>query len=333
MSSLKRQKVQLLRVRYAKAYLRALNERGFDGKELWLRSGQKISTLDDPESWMPIEELYRFLHVAQDATGYITLGLDAGIAKRQQHSEFSQLVLYAPTLYQSLSLICSNSQQEDTSARFRLLRDGSGYWMDFGSIDAPRAGVLQIESFRYTAILEIIRFAAGSDWLPTRLDLQSDAHPQLRESPYLSGVDVRFGERGLRILIPPLLLSQPIFDVPEVPLQRSRFAEQPLDFFDTLLEVVRYQVLAHRCQVEHTASVLGVSTRTLQRRLREHEVTYSKLLDRVRVETAQEWLKNPDRTIREIAEALDYRHSTHFSRAFRRVCGLSPREYRKYARS
>ena len=277
-----------------------------------------------------MEELCRFLHVAEESTGYIALGLDAGIAPRRQHSEFSQLVLYAPTLYQSLTRVCENSFREDTSARFRLLRDGNGCWMDCGHIDAPGAGVRQIETYRYTAILEIIRFAAGADWLPAGLDFQGRTHPLLLESPYLAEVDVRFETPGLKIFIPPLLLSRPMFDVPEVPIQRSRFAEQPLEFFDTLLEVVRYQVLAHRTGIRHTASVLGMSPRTLQRRLADHGMSFTRLLERVRVETAREWLQDGDRSISEIADALDYRHGTHFARAFRRVCGISPREFRQH---
>ena len=325
--------IPVLKVRYAKAFLRALDERGFDGQGLWLSAGWNAHILDDAEAWMPVKELCRFLQLAEETTNYVMLGLDAGIAPRRRHSEFSQLVLYAPTLYQSLNRLCSNSFREDTSARFRLRRDDACYWMDCGSIDAQGAGIRQIETYRYTAILEVIRFAAGADWLPARLDFQGEARPQLLESPYLAGVEVRFGTPGLKIYIPPLLLSRPMFDVPDVPLQRTRFAEQPLEFFDTLLEVVRYHVLAHQSEIGRVASGLGMSQRTLQRRLADHGMSFTRLLERVRGETAQEWLNSTDRSIADIADALDYRHGTHFSRAFRRVCGISPREYRKHIRA
>jgi len=57
-------------------------------------------------------------------------------------------------------------------------------------------------------------------------------------------------------------------------------------------------------------------------------VSYSDLLEQTRVETANLRLDTSDVPLLDIATELGYRHSTHFSRAFRRVCGISPSEYR-----
>jgi AraC-like DNA-binding protein len=79
---------------------------------------------------------------------------------------------------------------------------------------------------------------------------------------------------------------------------------------------------------ETLAKVLGMSARSLQRRLRERELSYQQLLTEVRKGAAQRLLAQPARNIAEVASALGYDLSA-FNRAFRSWTGMSPSEYRK----
>jgi AraC-like DNA-binding protein len=80
--------------------------------------------------------------------------------------------------------------------------------------------------------------------------------------------------------------------------------------------------------VEQAAEIMGTSARTLQRALSGAGVTYSKLVEYARFEAAAEMLTNPNLKIIDIANNVGYRDPSHFSRAFRRISGLSPREFR-----
>ena len=51
------------------------------------------------------------------------------------------------------------------------------------------------------------------------------------------------------------------------------------------------------------------------------------LLDAVRYETAIELMQNPDNTVTDIAALPGDTDPSHFARAFRRLAGVSPREY------
>ena len=327
--SLKKPGIQLLRVRYLKAFCRALDEGGFDCESLLEQSGLDPELLEKPEAWMPVSQLCGFLERVVNETGYVTLGLDAGIAPRQQHSEFSKLVLYSPTLYQSLQAVCANAANEDTSAKFRVVRNGAYAWLHCGSIDSSPQAIRQIETYRYAALLEIIRLAAGRDYVPSLFYLQSLDHEALRASPLLRGVDVRFHQPGLAIAFEPKLLSRPVVNVPNVPMTRSEFSDAPVEFGQALLEVTRTQLLSGHTEIEHTAAALGFSVRTLQRRLFEQDLSYAKLLQHVRIDMAKTMLEERDTPIAEISSSLGYQHSTHFARAFRQICGLTPREYRR----
>ena len=112
-------------------------------------------------------------------------------------------------------------------------------------------------------------------------------------------------------------------------MTRPEYSNAPVEFGRALLEVTRTQMLSGHQEIEHAAAALGLSVRTLQRRLYEQDLSYAKLLQHVRVESAKTMLEERNAPIAEISSSLGYRHSTHFARAFRQNCGLTPREYRR----
>lgn len=96
----------------------------------------------------------------------------------------------------------------------------------------------------------------------------------------------------------------------------------------SLRDVVRELLPAGYPTVEQSAGRVGIAVRTLQRRLRQDGLTYSELVERVRHEEACRLLQGGSRSIAEIAVRLGYSDPSHFSRAFRRWQGISPRDYR-----
>ncbi|MET0594144.1 MAG: AraC family transcriptional regulator [Polyangiaceae bacterium] len=85
--------------------------------------------------------------------------------------------------------------------------------------------------------------------------------------------------------------------------------------------------------VGDVARVLGVSTRTLQRRLGEEKQSFRDLRDEVRFQRAKEALKLGDANIDEIAVSLGYRDRSNFVRAFTRWSGKSPSRFRAAKRA
>jgi AraC-like DNA-binding protein len=324
-----RQGIQLVRARYVARIGDTLLKRAIDPLPFMKRAGLTPDLVDTPEAWVPLNQFLEFVDNAASDTGYSTLGLDAGIAPRKRHSKFSKMVLYTPTLFQALNTICKNSAYEDTSARFRVVRGTKLGWLECGSVSGTAEGVRQMEYYRYAALLEIIRSAAGPHWLPPELLLASSEGPDSGSHPLLNGTDIRFGQSGLKIAMEIRLFSLPMINVPEVPTTAPAFSESPVEFGQSIVEVVRTQLLVGNPSVGETAKSLRMSARTLQRRLFEQDMSYAALLNYVRTEMAKKWLEETDDAISEIASKLAYRHSTHFSRAFTQTCGLTPREYRR----
>lgn len=76
--------------------------------------------------------------------------------------------------------------------------------------------------------------------------------------------------------------------------------------------------------LDDVAANFNVSTRSLQRKLKEENVTFQELADAVRKALAVEYVKKGDHPIKEISHMLGYNELSAFSRAFKRWTGKTP---------
>ena len=77
------------------------------------------------------------------------------------------------------------------------------------------------------------------------------------------------------------------------------------------------------------ARAVGLSARTLHRRLAEAGTSFEKLLDETRRELAAEYVRRTDYSVGEVAYLLGFAETSSFNRAFRRWNGKSPSEFRR----
>jgi AraC-like DNA-binding protein len=73
---------------------------------------------------------------------------------------------------------------------------------------------------------------------------------------------------------------------------------------------------------------LGMSHRTLARRLSSEGLTFSGILDELKVDLARGYLKHRDLSVSQIAWLLGYREVSAFTHAFKRWTGSTPRQSR-----
>jgi AraC-like DNA-binding protein len=84
-------------------------------------------------------------------------------------------------------------------------------------------------------------------------------------------------------------------------------------------------------QAGDLARTVGLSERTLYRRLAEKGLTYRDLLRQAQTKLAQELLTESDCSIAEIAFRTGFAEQSTFSRAFKRWVGQAPAQYRQQA--
>jgi AraC-like DNA-binding protein len=325
--------IPLVRARYIKSFARALSQRGVAIAGPLANAGLDERVLQFPENYVAMSQLHTFVTSAVAVSGYYHLGLDAGISPRVSHSDFSRELALAPKLYDTLMALIGDSKTEDTTATFRVV-SGQGFtWLTCGRVRGDAEAARQVELYRYAGLLEVIRYASGPDWLPPALQLQSQDDGRLRDVPLIREVDVTYGSSRLAIAMEPEWLGKPLRSDDPL-LDRSapvRAPTGPVSLDDEVREIVRTQVRIGKFTLGDLTKALTMSPRSLQRCLGEVGTTFSGLLEEVRIEYAQSMLANLDAPVSAVSDSLGYRHGTHFSRAFKRVTGVTPREYRRNA--
>ena len=81
--------------------------------------------------------------------------------------------------------------------------------------------------------------------------------------------------------------------------------------------------------LENAASELGMSSRTMRRKLAEDGTSYQKELDAVRHKLAREYFLRGGNSVTEVSLLLGYADSSAFAKAFRRWTGLSPKAFQE----
>jgi len=150
--------------------------------------------------------------------------------------------------------------------------------------------------------------------------------------------DIRFfvGQRHSSILADSEILARPCDPVGA--LRPVRMSEDVLDedagdwsFAAVLRLTVRPYLAEGYPDLARIANMIGTSRRTLQRRLELGGSTYSDVIQQARFDLARELLTDLSARIIDVAMAAGYENPQHFSRAFRRVAGVSPITYRRAA--
>ncbi len=138
-----------------------------------------------------------------------------------------------------------------------------------------------------------------------------------------------------------LLVSEASLDVPNTLGDETiaRFFDQHLEAQlaqnaapETLDKRVRLAITKMLSEGVPTLSAvaesLGMSARTLQRRLSEQEKSFQNLVDQARRELSQQLLNETDYSLAEIAFLTGFAEQSGFTRAFKRWSGQTPRSYR-----
>jgi AraC-like DNA-binding protein len=85
----------------------------------------------------------------------------------------------------------------------------------------------------------------------------------------------------------------------------------------------------HRMDMQSVARRLQLSVRSLRRHLAAEGVHYDAILREALATIATELLRNDERTIQDVSDAMGFADKSTFHRAFKRWTGATPNEYRR----
>ncbi len=145
-------------------------------------------------------------------------------------------------------------------------------------------------------------------------------------------LSIRFAARDLRAEVPGA--DRHLLPIAERQLQDALGPAAGSDSWLRELEIlVASRVCDGHPSIRSVAPQLGLSVRTLQRRLEEHSILYRDLVARVRFQLARRYLEETSTELEEIAFLLGYSELSAFDHAFRRWTGQTPRGFRRKVRA
>ncbi len=177
----------------------------------------------------------------------------------------------------------------------------------------------------------------GYDLTPVEVRFAFSAPPHRHEFGRIFGAPAVFRAAHHELVLSPAALGLPVVERnPDLLRHAVAIAEELLlrhQRGTAVAEHLRGFLRAHLAEgqvgIKHVAPRLGMSVRTLQRRLLDEGLTYHQVLDGVRRQRCLEHLGNDGLTFVEIAGRLGYSRLASFHRAFRRWFGRTPAQFRR----
>jgi AraC-like DNA-binding protein len=320
--------IRLLRTTYLSAYLYALRENHVNPSPLLEKSGIPADFEFLADYMLPSNLLHHFIQSAVDSAAPGTISTAAGLYNAaHQSNPFSDTVRSCRNLADAIHQHNANIAAYSPDNRFDINVLGArGYWRKLG-----RSPTAETETFCVANLIGHVRTVVGDAWFPEHIEVAVADPGTLQTLSLLAKVSVRKVSRHTTITLPARLLRRSIGG------RRRRSdaangngsATAESDFLATLRTIMKSYARTGDLNVRIVASAVGTSTRTLQRHLHQHGVSYTRLADQIRFEVASSLLlSKPELGITQIAYELGYRDPGSFSRAFRRRAGMAPVTYR-----
>ncbi len=315
-------------------------EAGGEPRRVLLAADMVAADLADPDRLIDMRRVAALFEAAAREANNDLFGLQMSLMSPVEIvGSLSYLMLNAPTVETALRNLERYSSLHMPGAPLFMERDGSVVRLVL-EISGSRIGPCrQLVEACLGFTLMLLRSLTGQELTPREVLF---AHtPAARTSAYVRvlGSPVSFRQPRNELLIDCRWLAHPIASADRtlLPIVERHVREvlEARENEDALINAVR-ELVAHAVCDGHPniagiARNVGMSARTLQRRLRESGNTFKTMIDEVRSDLAREYLAGSSVNVTEVAFLLGYSELSAFDRAFSRWTGKAPLDYRRAA--
>jgi AraC-like DNA-binding protein len=312
---------------------------GVDARAILGEAGLPPDTGIDPDARVPRAQWVEVWAAVEAALQRPTIALDLAAAiPVGAFDVIDYIATTSPTVRDGV---------ERVAAYFHLVHDRTGIELDDrGDVvavrysftgDVPHAERYSAE-FTFACLVGRFRHSTEEAWRPRRVSFRHAA-PADDTGPWEAffGCPVQFGAPAAELVVPAevfALRNKGADELLNGVLRRHAEAMvRELPAASSISDVVRTELQRRfvdgEPSIDAIARALGMSARTLQRRLAEDETTFAELLDAERRATAERFLADPRMGIGEVGFLLGFSDPSAFHRAFRRWTGSTPGDFRR----
>lgn len=245
-------------------------------------------------------------------------------------------------------VLMSCSTMEEAGLRFaryaRLVGDIGDSQVHRGAVDGEYVIVWPDRAKPPAAMEQLWAVATVSltRWLTGRPDLRWDVHfqhPKPNDTMDYERIfqgPVRFDQPTTKLVFPAWVLDLPLLTSNSVMREAAEkqaaeilhgLADEP-DVVRKTRTAIALNLGAGRASLDEVSKILGLSPRTLHRRLTEHGYNFREIADAERRSCAEALLRNAELTLSEVTFMLGYSDQSNFQHAFKRWTGRTPGEFR-----
>lgn len=323
----------------ARQAIDALRNRDIEVAPLLRRVGLSEGDLDNRQRRISANAQAKLLECAAEALGDSAFGLHLA---QQANLREAGLLFYvtsaARTLGETLPLYERYCRIVNEAVRVKPFRIQNGLIVEINFVGLSRHHFRQNVEFVLAANLKGMRENVGRNIRPIGVTFAHPRNSNLPEFERFFGCPVEYGSASDQWSFSNETLAVPLITGDPYLLETLQpFCDQAAKERNTAVGTLRSSVenelqklLPHgKANRQTVARALGMSERTLSRRLADETTTYEELVDQLRRSLALQYIRAPSISVSQIAWLLGYEGSTSFSHAFARWTGRSPSAVRK----
>jgi AraC-like DNA-binding protein len=329
-----------LSILLVRALVEGVEQAGVPRERFLAAAAYDAALLETGDARLSVEEYDRLVELAIEVTGDKALGLHmAERADTTTYSLVAHLIAYAKTMRQATESYLRYHRLLTDRSAYRLVEQGPSATLVFEV--PPSTPVCQRFHAELTlaGLSRMVQYFAGGDEV-RGVSFQHSKPDYAAEYARLFHGRERFEQSTSGVTFDSELLDRPQYRADaEFHAALEAQAQQRVSrldgqtpyserVFQYLIEIVTVE----RQDMSATARALGVSARTLRRRLGDEGANYTELAKAALTARAQRLVADPTRTIDESAYLLGFSERSAFHRAFKRWTGFTPVGYRNAKR-
>lgn len=293
--------------------------------------------LKDPDHRIPFAQLVSLYEAAAWLSGDDNFGLHLGEnVDPRVFDLLGYVAINSATVGEALTRVARYHSIWQDGALLNLEQSGGKAKISYRYVDRSIQQFRQDSEMTLAAIAALGRLVTTSEWSVLEVRFKhsrplSDAeHTRVFQAP------VKFDQDSCQIILEAAKLDLQIHKAdPSLSAVLDRHAEDllvqhppPDSIVDRVRNLLRDELKGGDPSLERIADRLGLSARTLQRRLREQSSSHNELLDEMRKDRAVKYLRESEIAVCEVAYLLGFSESSALHRAFKRWTGMTPSEFR-----
>ena len=318
----------MIRTGYTKILLDVFSKHGINVQELLNDSGLPPDLFETDKDYLPVKPVKRLVYLLSSQVGVNSFSELLRTAFRQRIipqilKQFDSTV----TVKEALEKVNIIFNHDSPGSEITFENEYEKYWLCRSASYEDTIYFIWGEVFAVLYIIELIQALTKSDWFPEQVKIQH-VDDEIIRSALNQKTQFFISQSKSALLIDEKILNSTVKFIPSDTKHKEPLVEWHSSFSDSVFTSLLPYVREHSLNIKQAAKLLQMTPRTFQRRLKEERTSFRQLKESLTLSISCE-LMEEGHSLTHISSQLGYNNISHFSRAFKRISGLTPKIYKK----